>query len=141
MSITYQDTTDGIGPDHLQGFFVGWPDPPSPEDHMAIVEGSDLLVLALSEKRKVVGFITAITDGVSCAYITHLEVLPGWQGDGIGTELMRRMMAKFETIRAIDVICDEEVRGFYERLGFKAWRGMVIRRNPSRLGRSRSMEL
>ena len=41
---------------------------------------------------------------------------------------MRRVMAKLETIRAIDVICDEEVRGFYERLGFKAWRGMIIRK-------------
>ena len=90
--------------------------------------GVTLVVLALSDKSRVVGFVTAITDGVSCAYIPHLEVLPEWQGDGIGTELMRRMMLKLETIRAIDVICDEEVRGFYERLGFKAWRGMIIRK-------------
>ena len=130
MSITYQETTEGIGPNDLQGFFVGWPDRPSPENHMAILMGSDLVVLALSDKSRVVGFVTAITDGVSCAYIPHLEVLPEWQGDGIGTELMRRMMAKLETIRAIDVICDEEVRGFYERLGFKAWRGMIIRKPP-----------
>ena len=130
MSITYQETTEGIGPNDLQGFFVGWPDRPSPENHMAILMGSDLVVLALSDKSRVVGFVTAITDGVSCAYIPHLEVLPEWQGDGIGTELMRRMMAKLEKIRAIDVICDEEVRGFYERLGFKAWRGMIIRKPP-----------
>ena len=128
MSITYQETTEGIGPNDLQGFFVGWPDRPTPENHMAILMGSDLMVLALSDKSRVVGFVTAITDGVSCAYIPHLEVLPEWQGDGIGTELMRRMMRKLETIRAIDVICDEEVRGFYERLGFKAWRGMIIRK-------------
>ena len=128
MSITYQETTEGIGPNDLQGFFVGWPDRPTPGNHMAILMGSDLVVLALSDRSRVVGFVTAITDGVSCAYIPHLEVLPEWQGDGIGTELMRRMMLKLETIRAIDVICDEEVRGFYERLGFKAWRGMIIRK-------------
>ena len=128
MSITYQETTEGIGPNDLQGFFVGWPDRPTPGNHMAILMGSGVVVLALSDKSRVVGFVTAITDGVSCAYIPHLEVLPEWQGDGIGTELMRRMMLKLETIRAIDVICDEEVRGFYERLGFKAWRGMIIRK-------------
>ena len=128
MSITYQETTEGIGPNDLQGFFVGWPDRPTPGNHMAILMGSDLVVLALSDKSRVVGFVTAITDGVSCAYIPHLEVLPEWQGRGIGTELMRRVMSKLETIRAIDVICDEEVRGFYERLGFKAWRGMIIRK-------------
>ena len=59
------------------------------------------MVLALSDKSRVVGFVTAITDGVSCAYIPHLEVLPEWQGDGSGTELMRRMMAKLETIRGL----------------------------------------
>ena len=128
MSITYQETTEGIGPNDLQGFFVGWPDRPTPGNHMAILMGSGVVVLALSDKSRVVGFVTAITDGVSCAYIPHLEVLPEWQGRGIGTELMRRMMAKLETLRAIDVICDEEVRGFYERLGFKAWRGMIIRK-------------
>ena len=101
---------------------------------MEILQGSDLLVLAFSEERRLVGFVTAITDGVSCAYIPHLEVLPEWQGDGIGTGLMRRMLAKLETIRAVDVICDEEVRGFYERLGFKAWRGMIIRKRPSQGG-------
>ena len=138
MSITYQETTDGIGPSELQGFFVGWPSRPSPEDHIAILEGSDLLVLAISEKRSVVGFVTAITDGVSCAYIPHLEVLPEWQREGIGTELMRRMLAKLETIRAIDLICDEDVRGFYERLGFEAGRGMFIRKHPIRVGVSRT---
>ena len=134
MSIAYQETTEGIGPDNLRGFFVGWPNRPSPVDHMAILRGSDLLVLALADRCKVVGFVTAITDGVSCAYIPHLEVLPEWQGKGIGTELMRRMMARLEAIRAIDLICDEYVRGFYERLGFKAGRGMFIRRHTGRLG-------
>ena len=134
MSITYRETTEGIGPDDLQGFFAGWPDQPSPEDHMAILEGSDLVVLALSGRSRVVGFVTAITDGVSCAYIPHLEVLPEWQGKGIATELVRRMLANLETIRAIDLICDEDVRGFYERLGFKASRGMIIRKHLTRGG-------
>ena len=97
---------------------------------MEILQGSDVVVLALSEGR-VIGFATAITDGVSCAHIPHLEVLPEWQGKGVGSELMRRMLAKLETIRAIDLICDEDVRGFYERLGFKAGRGMLIRKRAS----------
>ena len=131
MSITYQETLDSVDPNDLEGFFIGWPRRPSPESHMEILQGSDLVVLALSEQRRVVGFITAITDGVSCAYIPYLEVLPEWQGRGIGTELMRRMMASLNTFRAIDLICDEDVRGFYERLGFKASLGMIIRRQPT----------
>ena len=107
MSITYQETTNGIHPNDLHGFFVGWPNRPSPEKHLKILQGSDLVVLALSKNRRVVGFITAITDGVSCAYISYLEVLPEWQSKGIGTELVTRMMEKLKTIYAIDLICDE----------------------------------
>ena len=127
MSIAYQETTDGIGPRDLQGFFVGWRKRPSPEAHLEILEGSDLRIVAISDYLRVVGFVTAITDGISYGYIPYLEVLPEWQGKGIGTELMRRMMAKLETLYAIDLICDEDVQGFYESLGFSERRGMTIR--------------
>ena len=87
--------------------------------------------MAFSDDYRVVGFVTAITDGVSSGYIPYLEVLPEWQGRGIGTELMRRMMAKLGTLYAIDLICDEDVKGFYERLGFSERRGMTIRNYES----------
>ena len=125
MSITYQETTDGVDLGDLQGFFVGWPNRPSPKTHLKILEGSDLCVLALSASGRVVGFISAITDGVSCAYIPYLEVLPEWQGKGIGTELMRRMMTKLGAIYAIDLICDKDVRGFYKKFGFRAGPMMI----------------
>ena len=127
MSITYQETTNGIRPSDLQGFFVEWPNRPSPERHLKILQGSDLLVLALSKNCKVVGFITAITDGVSCAYIPYLEVLPQWQRKGIGTQLVTRMKEKLKTFYAIDLICDEDAQGFYEKLGFSERRGMTLR--------------
>lgn len=127
MSISYQETTDGIEPSDLQGFFVGWPSSPSPEAHLEILKGSDFRILALLKNRRVVGFITAITDGVSCAYIPYLEVLPEWQGKGIGTKLMKRMMAELGSLYAIDLTCEEEVKGFYKRLGFEERVGMTVR--------------
>ena len=127
MSITYHETTDGVGPGDLRGFFVGWPSRPSPETHLKILKGSDLCILARSGNGRVVGFITAITDGVSCAYIPYLEMLPEWQGMGIGTELMRRTLAKLGAIYAVDLICDESLQGFYGKLGFKERVGMTIR--------------
>ena len=127
MSIAYQETTNGIGSNDLQGFFDRWPDRPSPEGHLKILQGSDLLVLALSNNVRVVGFITAITDGVSCAYITYLEVLPEWQGKGIGNALVTRMMENLKAFYAIHLICNDDVQGFYEKLGFTERRGMTIR--------------
>ena len=131
MSITYQETTNGIRPSDLEGFFAGWRNRPSPEGHLNILQGSDHLVLALSKSCGVVGFITAITDGVSCAYISYLEVLPEWQGKGIGTELATRMKEKLKTFYAIDLVCDEDTQGFYEKLGFSERSGMTIRNYES----------
>jgi ribosomal protein S18 acetylase RimI-like enzyme len=74
-----------------------------------------------------VGFITAVSDGVSCAYIPHLEVLPAYQGRGIGSELVRRMLAALGDIYMIDLLCDPAVQPFYERLGMRRWSGMLIR--------------
>ena len=131
MPITYQETTEGIDPNDLVGFFFGWPNRPSRADHMKILQGSDLIVLALSKNGRVLGFTTAITDRVSSAFITYIEVLPEWQGKGIGTELMIRMMEKLKTIYAINLICDEDVQGFYEKLGFRESRGMIMRKHQN----------
>ena len=76
---------------------------------------------------KVIGFISAISDGVSYAYIPHLEVLPEWQGKGIGSDLVRRMVRKLKDLYMIDLICDQQVQRFYERLGFEKAPGMIVR--------------
>jgi len=126
--IVYSDSIDGIGPDDLHGFFVGWPNPPSPDTHLRILMGSDHIALARDdESGRVVGYVTAITDGVLAAYIPHLEVLPEYQGQGIGTALMRRILATLETLYAIDLLCDEDVQPFYARLGMRPATGMMVR--------------
>jgi GNAT superfamily N-acetyltransferase len=126
--ITYTDSIAGVGPDSLRGFFVGWPNPPAPETHLRILQGSTVVVLACDDATgAVVGFITAISDGVSCAYIPHLEVLPAYQGHGIGSELMRRMLEKLRGLYMIDLLCDPDVQPFYERLGMRPATGMLIR--------------
>jgi len=126
--ISYTDSIVGISAEQLQGFFVGWPNPPTPETHLRILEGSDAVMLARDETSgAVVGFITAISDGVLCAYIPHLEVLPEYQGRGIGSELLRRMLERLRTLYMIDLLCDPDVQPFYERLGMRRATGMLIR--------------
>ena len=61
------------------------------------------------------------------AYIPLLEVLPEHRGNGIGTELVRRLLATLDGLYMIDVMCDDEVRPFYERLGFARSTGAVMR--------------
>lgn len=131
----YLTSADTITADQLHGFFVGWPDPPSPETHLAILQRSDAMVLAMDEETgRVVGFINALSDGVLCAFIPLLEVLPVYQGRGIGSELVRRMVALLGDLYAVDVMCDADVQPFYARLGMQPAQGMMLRRYDRQAG-------
>ena len=126
--ITYIHSLAGITSDHLKGgFFVGWPSHPSPETHYQILANSSAIVLAQNEAGVVVGFITAISDAISCAYIPHLEVLPDYHGRGIGTELVKQMLTRLRHLYMIDLVCDPGLQPFYERFGMRAVVGMVLR--------------
>jgi ribosomal protein S18 acetylase RimI-like enzyme len=128
MDIYYTDNPDAINAISLEGFFEGWPNPPDPSRHLEILQSSYKVWLAL-DGEKCVGFINAISDGILHAYIPLLEVLPSYQGQGIGTELVLRMVNSLETVYAIDIVCDDQVAGFYRRLGFSQLTGMA-KRNP-----------
>ncbi len=135
--ISYTDSLAGVSSEHLQsGFFAGWPNPPSPTTHYRILANSAAIVLARTDNGDVVGFITAVSDHVSCAYIPHLEILPAYQGQGIGSELVRRMVEKLQHLYMIDLVCDPQLQSFYERLGMKAVVGMVIRNYDRQSGES-----
>ena len=81
--IDYRETTAGVTPEMLRGFFSEWRKPQTPEGHLEILGGSDYIVLAVDgDAGKVVGFITALTDGVQASFIPLLEVLPDYRGRG-----------------------------------------------------------
>lgn len=129
MNIRYQETCEDITPAQLTGFFTQWRDPRTPTEHLAMLRGSAYVVLALDETDgHVVGFITALTDGVQAAFIPLLEVLPGYQGRGIGSELMRRMLGLLSKLPAIDLTCRPELQPFYTRFGLQPSVGAVVRK-------------
>lgn len=127
--ITYITSCEGLVPAQLAGFFVGWPNRPSPETHLQLLRSSSHVVLAVDDAAgRVVGFVTAISDSVLSAYIPLLEVVPEYQKQGIGSELVRRMLAQLSSLYMVDLVCDPDLQPFYERLGMRPWHAMMIRR-------------
>jgi ribosomal protein S18 acetylase RimI-like enzyme len=129
VPIEYTSSLDSVEPQHLQGFFEGWPSPPSPERHLDLLRGSYRIVLARElGSPRIVGFVNAISDGVLFAFIPLLEVLPSCRGRGIGSELIRRLLDELDDFYAVDLMCDPELQPFYDRFGMHRAVGMVIRR-------------
>ena len=72
------------------------------------------------EKQKLIGFVDSVSNGVTDAYIQDLMVHPDFQGKGLGSELMNKMIdyLKKAGIYMISVLYDESLKDFYSRFGF-----------------------
>jgi len=139
--ITYTDDLAGITAEQLRGFFADWPTPPTPHTHLRLLRGSDALELAKDETTgRVVGFVTAVSDGVLSAHIPLLEVLPAYQGRGIGSELVRRLLLKLQHLYMIDLLCDVDLQPFYQRQGMLPATGMMVRNYARQCGDEASHE-
>lgn len=135
MAYRYHDDLAQVAPTDLVGFFVGWPNTPTPSTHFRLLGRSSQFVVATEPgSSRVIGFVTALTDGVLSAYISHLEVLPEHRGRGVGGELVRQILARLDPIYMVDLICDPEVQPFYEALGLTKYSGMILRNYLAQAG-------
>ncbi len=132
----YRYGADTVVPEQLTGgFFEGWPSPPTPAVHLRILQGSRHVVVARpDDDDQVVGFVTAVGDGVLSAYIPLLEVLPAYRGRGVASELVRRLLAALDDLYMVDVVCDPELVPFYRRLGLQPLTAMARRRYDRQSG-------
>jgi ribosomal protein S18 acetylase RimI-like enzyme len=134
--VIYKNNLDSVTPEMLKGFFVDWPNPPSPEIHLKLLKSSNKVVIAIDpNKNQIAGFITAISDGVLSAYIPFLEVLPEYQHKGIGRNLVNHMVKELDDIYMIDLSCDDDLVPFYENLGMLRTNGMMKRNYKMQSGK------
>jgi GNAT superfamily N-acetyltransferase len=118
-NIVYSEDPSALQSQQLTGFFVGWPNPPSAETLLKILQRSAHVVFALDTvPNRVVGFINCISDGVLSAYVPLLEVLPEYQKQGIGKQLVQRLLTHTKNYYMVDVVCNPSLLPFYEQFGF-----------------------
>ena len=127
--ITYTDSHD-IDLDQLSVLFnaVGWERRTADRDRLAqLVRGSLWVVSALADG-KLVGFARAVSDGATNAYVSTVAVLPGYQGQGIGREIMRRLIAGHDGIQFV-LHANANAYPFYLHLdlGFEPMSNMLYR--------------
>ncbi len=89
------------------------------EDLARAVANSQFVVAAY-DNGNLVGVGRVLTDGVLHAMIYELIVHPGYQGQGIGTQILQRLIQWCHElhIRDIQLFCASGKRSFYEQNGF-----------------------
>ena len=126
--ISYTDHLTAVREDMLRGFFVGWPRRPSPAQHLAVLRASYRSVVAIDDAPgRVAGFVNMLSDGILTAFVPWLEVLPEYQRQGIGDELMRRVLADTDRFYSVDLVCDAELLPYYARFGMASASGALLR--------------
>ncbi|MDO9258465.1 MAG: GNAT family N-acetyltransferase [Polaromonas sp.] len=84
------------------------------------------------EDDKLVGVGRALADGVDCAYICDIAVLPSHQGTGLGQQIVGKLVNLSRGHRKIILYAVPGKEGFYRKLGFRRMRtAMAIFENQA----------
>lgn len=77
-------------------------------------------VLSIWEEEELVGLIRCISDGAYILYIQDILVKEAYQGQGIGSALLQKIIERHSSIRQKVLMTDytKKTIGFYEKNGF-----------------------
>lgn len=106
---------------------TGWAEDRSIEGIQTMLEGT-AVVLGAWEDDRLIGFARTITDGIYRGLIDDVVVEKSRRGQGIGSELMQRLLERLTEIGIEEIFlrCGGDVVPFYQRHGFKITRGVMM---------------
>ena len=111
--------------DHL-----GW----WPERGEAAIAGmlSGAIAVGAWREDELVGFARAVTDGLFRAYLEDVAVHSDHRRQGIGSRLVSRLLRELGDIDLTSLFCQPDLVAFYEKLGFRPTRQIVLHRRHDR---------
>jgi ribosomal protein S18 acetylase RimI-like enzyme len=121
MPLIWTDQLTDIDWNELSALYAAAPLGNKSPENLQTVFTNSMFRCFVSEKEngKLVGVGRVLADGVDCAYICDIAVLPSHQGTGLGRDIVSRLVELSRGHRKIILYAVPGKEGFYRKLGFK----------------------
>ena len=100
---------------------VGWTNYTNQPQMLAQAFSHSLATYLARDGEEIVGLVRLVGDGFSSVFVQDLIVLPSYQRQGIGSNLMKEALADYKDAYQIQLATEqtEKTLNFYRSLGFK----------------------
>ena len=100
---------------------VGWTNYTNQPQMLAQALSHSLATYLARDGEKIVGLVRLIGDGFSSVFVQDLIVLPSYQRQGIGSNLMKEALADYKDAYQVQLATEQTEKnlGFYRSLGFE----------------------
>lgn len=100
---------------------VGWTNYTNQPQMLAQALSHSLATYLARDGEKIVGLVRLVGDGFSSVFVQDLIVLPSYQRQGIGSNLMKEALADYKDAYQIQLATEQTEKnlGFYRSLGFE----------------------
>lgn len=142
MTIVLSESADAVDWDALSELYRLAPLGNKSPDWLRQAFGNSMFKCFAYDGGRLVAAGRALADGVDCAYLCDIAVLPGYQGGGIGGRIIARLVERARGHRKIILYAVPGREPFYRRFGFRRMRtAMAIFEDPARAARDGYIEL
>ena len=100
---------------------VGWTNYTNQPQMLAQALSHSLATYLARDGEKIVGLVRLVGDGFSSVFVQDLIVLPSYQRQGIGSNLMKEALADYKDAYQVQLATEETEKtlGLYRSLGFE----------------------
>ena len=100
---------------------VGWTNYTNQPQMLEQALSHSLATYLARDGEEIVGLVRLVGDGFSSVFVQDLIVLPSYQRQGIGSNLMKEALADYKDAYQIQLVTErtEKTLGFYRSLGFE----------------------
>lgn len=100
---------------------VGWTNYTNQPQMLAQALTHSLAIYLARDGEEIVGLVRLVGDGFSSVFVQDLIVLPSYQRQGIGSNLMKEALGDYKDAYQVQLVTEqtEKTLGFYRSLGFE----------------------